>query len=125
MITVKPTAKFKVFRSQMLSILPNIESVYMIYGVKCQITCGTDSHGPDDPHTHGFAYDFSTHAISQSVLKPMHQQLVDELGPDYTVLYDDKNLAEAKYIDTPNSHFHIQYRKSLWHAIIDHERNSS
>ncbi len=121
MITVKDTAHFTVFRSQMTDVLSKIEAVYEAHGVECQITCGTNGHPADDPHTHGFAHDFGTHKIPQSELRPMHEELVAALGPDYTVLYSDKNLAEAVYVDTENAHFHIQLKKILWHAIHDQE----
>ena len=121
MITVKATAHFTVFRTELLIILPRVESIYTLHNVPCEITCGTNGHPSDDPHTHGFAYDFGTHSIPQPQLKPMHEALVTQLGSDYTVLYSDKNLAEAVYVDTPNAHFHIQLRKDLWHKIFDQE----
>ena len=124
MITTKPTAEFSIFRDEMLIALPKIEAVYAKHGIPCEITCGSNGHGLDDPHTHGMAYDLGTHAIPQDSLKVVHMELIDALGLNYTVLYTDKPVTEAVYVDTPNAHFHIQFRKDLWHAIIDKETQS-
>ena len=121
MITVKSTAHFTVFRREMTGVFGVIEDVFRAHNVPCEITCGTDSHPMDDPHPHGFADDFESHQIPQSELKPIHEELIQALGPAYTVLYSDKNLSEAVYVDTPNAHFHIQLRKDLWHAIVAKE----
>ena len=117
MISVKSTASFTGFRKETLHIMDTAENVYMAYGIECEITCGTNGHGPLDPHPHAFALDFGTHAIPQNKLKLIHQELIDRLGPNYTVLYSDKNIDEAVYVDTPNAHFHIQLRKDLWRKL--------
>ena len=116
MIRVKPGVSFAILRREIWSIFDVIEVVYEKRSLTAMITCGTDSHGPNDPHSHAYAVDIGTHEVPQAELKPMHQELADRLGPDYTVLYDDKNIHQAEYIDTPNSHFHIQVRKDIWHA---------
>jgi hypothetical protein len=125
MITVKDTAHFKLLRHEMWSILDIVESVYRARGLTAQITCGTDSHPDTDPHPNAFALDFGTHQIPEDQLKPMHEELIDRLGDKYTVLYNDKNLFEAVYVDTPSAHFHIQVAKAIWHEIVDKEKSNN
>lgn len=124
MITLKPGAQLLILRSEMFGVWVGIELLFKKYGSHCMITCGTDGHPDDDPHTHGFAQDFHCHDVPQQNLQPLHQDLQDLLGDRYTVLYSDKLLGQAVYVDTPNAHFHIQLRKDLWHQIVQTERTS-
>lgn len=122
MITVKSTASFTMLRREMWSILSIVEEVYASKGLTAEISCGTNGHpeSPEhhDPHPHGFALDFSCHDVPLPYLKGMHQELVERLGPTYTVLYNDQNLDNAVYEYGPQPHFHVQTKKEIWHKIM-------
>jgi hypothetical protein len=110
MINIKPGVQFTVLRSEMWGILSAVELMFKQYGSPCTITCGTDSHGPDDPHTHGFALDFRTHDVEPARVMNLKNEIMGLLGSRYFVLLENQGQ------DT--EHIHIQIRKDLWPQLL-------
>lgn len=82
------------------------------------ITCGTDSHGVTDPHSRGTALDLRTRDLTQGQILALHKFLKDELGADFTVLYEVPEkpvgvLGAIAYVNpkATASHIHVQVRK--------------
>ena len=105
MITTKQGVQFSVLRDEMWRIFPIVEQCFP--EGSCMITCGTDSHSDDDPHTHGFALDFRTHGLDG---RAIYSQLREDLTPNYTVILED--------VDGTNEHIHVQVRKDLWRNLL-------
>jgi hypothetical protein len=111
MITCKASVRFAILRVYIWSILERLNTIFQKYGYPVVITCGTEAHGPDDPHTHGFAIDIrSKHIHSQSVKHDIRDELQQALGDIYTVILESEGLE--------NEHIHIQVRKGLWKTLI-------
>ncbi len=110
MIRLKPGAELNILRKEIYEHLAFIEDLFEAHGSHCTITCGTDSHGPDDPHYHGFALDFRTHDLADGEMEEVRNHLRAHLGDTYYVLLEDP--------DGPNCHLHVQVRKGLWRSLI-------
>lgn len=104
MIRVKDGVRFRVLRPEIYRHFQDIDGLFNSLSVECWITCGTDGHGPDDPHTHGFALDLRTKNIPEGQREIMRTRLADLLGVNYTVILE---------VD----HLHIQVRKDLWRTL--------
>ena len=109
------SVQLMVLRPEMWMIFDDISGVFEERGYDCILTCGTNAHGEDDPHTHGFALDFrSKHIHTHAEKIQMHDELERELNVKhanfYTVLLENVGL--------PNEHFHIQVKKGLWRDLI-------
>lgn len=111
MIRCKDSVRFSIIRIEMWAILEKIHATFKRYGYPVIITCGTEAHGPDDPHTHGFALDFrSKHIDRMETKQVIRDELADALGSIYTVIFENPGLAQE--------HFHIQVRKGLWRTLL-------
>jgi hypothetical protein len=84
------------------------------------VTCGTDSHPSDDPHTKGCALDVRTKDLPEGAILALVAALRADLGADFTVLYEVPTtpngvLASIAYVNTGASaaHLHIQLRKGF------------
>jgi hypothetical protein len=111
MITCKDSARFSTLRYEMYSQWDKVESIFKRYGYDCIITCGTDGHGPDDPHPLGFAYDMRSKHIERVETKQVIlEDLRRVLGPIYTVILENPGM--------DNEHFHWQVRKDLWRTML-------
>lgn len=84
------------------------------------ISCGTDSHGPTNPHTRGNAYDVSlANFPSVDAIIECFQALQYTLGHAFTVLFEvpylqtDPRLARIAYVnpDATGKHYHIQVKR--------------
>ena len=113
MIYYKDGISIDGLRPQITGLLTKLDVIFHEHGSHCTITCGTDGHPEDDPHTHGFAVDLRTHDLAIGDVGNVRDEIADACGPDYTVLYEDPG--------GPNSHIHVQYRKDLWHQIMSLE----
>lgn len=90
------------------------------------ISCGSEGHPPDDPHSTGNAFDVSLKTLpnSQAILAA-RASLVQDLGSMFTVLFecpekpDDPLLQSIAYINPEATapHFHIQVRKGAAYPI--------
>lgn len=110
MIRTKESVRFSILRPHIIDILGRVESVFGDHGLDCIITCGTEAHGPDDPHTHGFAIDLRSKHVPDITLK---RRILEDLrrvtGEMYIVLLESECAA--------NEHYHIQIRKDLWRTM--------
>ena len=85
------------------------------------VTCGTDSHGPSDPHTRGVALDIGVKRFTPSVTVKVYAYLSAALGSLFTVLYETPELPldpDLQAIATVNPkasapHVHIQLKKGI------------
>lgn len=84
------------------------------------VTSGTDSHGPDDPHTRGCAFDVRTLDLPEATIFTLVPWLKKKLGQDFTVLYEVPKpplgiLAAVAFVNPKASaaHCHIQLRKGF------------
>lgn len=110
MIRCKESVRFSVLRIEIWAIFEKIVAVFKRYGYPVVITCGTEAHGPDDPHTNGFAIDLRSKHIDRAETKTViRDELAQELGPIYTVLLENTGQAQE--------HFHIQIRRDLWRSL--------
>jgi len=88
------------------------------------VTCGTEAHEPDDPHTKGNALDVRSHSFSLAdknsvfhLIMSYLSDLTDQLGADARVISTSDGLATALFFGfiesegMPNEHFHLQVRK--------------
>jgi hypothetical protein len=111
MITCKDSVRFSVLRYEMFSQWEKVAQVFKKYGFPIIFTCGTEAHGPDDPHTAGFAIDIRSKHITRTETKyVILEELREVLGPVYTVLLENHGA--------DNEHFHIQIRKDLWRTML-------
>lgn len=112
MIKVKEGVRFSIFTDELLYILDVINSIKeKIPTAPCAvITCGSDGHGPNDPHTFGFAVDIRSKHYSSYDIQNVLGWLIRYLGPRYTVIHES--------IGEDNEHIHIQLRKDLWPSRV-------
>ena len=109
MITCKDTVRFSVLRPYIWTILDKLDWVFTVHKAACVITCGTEAHGPDDPHTNGFAVDLRSKHLPAEAKPVVLDELRRVLGGIYTVILENEGE------DT--EHFHIQIRKDLWRSL--------
>jgi len=110
MIRCKESVRFAILRPYIYNHFQSINQLFQGFGVDCIITCGTEAHGADDPHTHGFAVDLrSKHLPDSGTKHAVLQALRDILGVLYTVILESEGQN--------NEHFHIQVRKNLWRTL--------
>ena len=111
MIRCKDSVRFSKLRREVWRTFPIIEETFKYYEIVPTITCGTEAHGQDDPHTNGYALDVRSKNLPDIDTKRIIlNELIQSLGPDYTVLLEN----EGKY----NEHFHIQIKKGLWRTLL-------
>ena len=111
MIKVKAGVRFSVFRREIYTIFDDVEEAFALKGYDAIITCGTEAHKEDDPHTHGFAIDLrSKHVRNLEDKRAIRDWLKDALGNRYTVLLEN--------VEQDQEHFHVQIRKSLWRNLL-------
>lgn len=88
------------------------------------VTCGTDSHGPTDPHTRGRALDIRTIGLSDDTVVGLYSALSALAGPDFVVLYESPRavtgpleaISPARRLVNPKAsapHLHAQLRKGI------------
>lgn len=84
------------------------------------ITCGTEAHPAEDPHTRGEAYDVRSDGMPEATVLAFVQFLRKNLGTLFTVLYEVPTLPSGvlrtvAYLNPHATapHFHIQVRKDM------------
>ena len=108
-------------RPQISAKLSSIEGVFNDAGSQLTLTCTTGSHKDNDPHTHGFAIDCRTAGMTPAKATGIATMLQHTLGDEYYVQYEARIVNEANQV-IRGDHIHIQYRKDLWHAVIEKEK---
>lgn len=100
-MTCKPSVRFKAFTPALLRILRAVWTV----APTSVITSANDSgHSPTSRHYTNEAIDLRTRDLpTESAKRALATALRAELGPAFTVLYEDPG--------GPNQHLHIQPRK--------------
>ena len=99
------------WRPEIERLLVPLDIIMHQHGTNLMITCGTDGHGPDDPHTHGFAIDIRTHDLRHPV--EVRDEIAVMAGNSYYILLEDPGQ--------DNEHIHIQVYKGLWQEILAKE----
>lgn len=99
-------------------ILAALERCAQVIQHDLVVTCGCDSHGPDDPHTKGQAFDVRSHDLTpqqkSQLLSAMMQALSE--GPQDVVTPKDGGYVTQHFfgwLEHPgaeNEHFHWQQR---------------
>lgn len=110
MIRCKESVRFAILRPYIYNHFQAFNQIFKRFGVDCIITCGTEAHSIDDPHTHGLAVDLrSKHLPTSEAKHEALEALRQELGPLYTVILENEGKDQE--------HFHVQVRKNLWRTI--------
>lgn len=117
-VRVKPGCQFAVLAPAGIRILGAADVVARRVGVDLEVSCGSEGHAPDDPHTLGEAFDFSVHGFGVDQVLRVRADLMDNLGSAFTVLYEcpstpaDLRLATIAYINAGATapHLHVQRR---------------
>lgn len=106
-LTVKATARFKVFTPALLHILVRAERLAdaLTEVDEIVITSANDStHGEGSRHYTNEALDFRTHNWpSRESVRWFRRELEEQLGPQFRVLLESEG--------TPNEHLHAQVKK--------------
>jgi hypothetical protein len=113
MITTKVGVSLSGLRPQLQEILQAVSSLVEGYGIPFVVTSTTDSHAPEDVHSHGFAFDLRVHGLSVEQQGLLSQEIQFAVGSNYYVLLE--NAGES------NEHIHIQLRGWLWKPIVEAE----
>ncbi len=102
-------------------IIGALERCAQVVGHDLVITCGSDSHGPDDPHSKGQAFDVRSHDLTPaqktSLLSAMMQSLCGN-APDVVQPKDGGFVTQhffgwLEHAGADNEHFHFQQRNGV------------
>lgn len=112
-------AHFAVIAPAGFRILAVLDTATRILQQDLLITCGTEDHAPEDPHSRGEAYDVRVRGIPPTVLVKLVLLLTQTLGPRFTVLLEtpvpliDPVLSAIQTINVhaTGPHLHIQQKK--------------
>lgn len=109
-------------------ILGALESAARALDLNLIITCGTEDHPADDPHTRGEAYDIRVRDLSVenmiSVIHFLHEAFVPDA---FTVLletpigFSDPRLVAIQYLNPQASgpHLHVQPKKGTVYPPVE------
>lgn len=102
-------------------ILGALERCAQVLQRELVITCGSDSHGPDDPHSKGEAFDVRSHDLTpaqkQLLLSAMLQALSE--GPQDVISQKDGGYVTGHFFGwlehagEITEHFHFQQRNNV------------
>ena len=110
MLYCKDSVRFKILRPYVYELFTRLNEIFREYALDCIITCGTEAHKDDDPHTHGFAVDIRSKHIPDTETKhAILAKLRASCGQLYTVLLENEG--------DDNEHFHCQVKKDLWRSL--------
>lgn len=119
-LRTKAGVEFAQIQAGGFRLLGALEATAREMGRILTITCGTEGHGPTDPHTRGLAYDVSVLGMAPDDLVLLRAHLMEALPADlFTVLYEVPQLpgpGVLQAIATLNTrasapHLHLQVRK--------------
>lgn len=120
-IRLKPGCQTSILAPSGIRILGALERCAQVLGRDLVLTCGSDSHGPDDPHTKGHAFDVRSHdlppAQKQQLLSAMMQALSE--GPQDVISPKDGGYVTGHFFGwlehagEITEHFHFQQRNGV------------
>lgn len=109
-------------------ILAALDNATRLIGADLTITCGTEGHGPDDPHTLGEGYDVRVRGLTTPTILKLLTFLHQLLPPSYfTVLletptaFTDPDLVKVQYLNphATAAHLHIQKKRGTVYPPTD------
>jgi hypothetical protein len=118
-VRVRPGVKFDRIAPAGFVLLAHFHSATRVLGVDLVISCGTEGHADEDPHSSGEAYDLSVAVWTVDVILRVRAFLQNALGPLFTVLYEtpfvpsEPRLAAIATVNPAATapHLHAQRRK--------------
>lgn len=133
LVTARASAKFDLIAPAGFQIIGALVLVARQCDVDLTITCGSDSHGPSDPHSTGEAYDVSVQGFAPATIARITEALRETLGGAFTVLYEcpskpsDPLLADLAYVNpaATGPHWHLQRRKNTTYPQAAGAKNAS
>ncbi len=110
-----------------IRILAALDNATRVLNIDLVITCGTEDHAPDDPHTRGEAYDIRVRGIPTALLLKLITFLQQVLGPLFTILLEtpvtllEPQLAAIQTINPHATapHLHIQSKRGTIYPPLD------
>src|SRR6266853_1023663 len=125
-VRVKPGVSFDVIAPGGFRILEALGFVARRCARDLTISCGSEDHPADDPHTRGEAFDVSVAALDIPSIVMVRAELVVQLGPAFTVLYEsptkptDPRLQLIVYMNAGATapHLHVQVKKGTAYPPI-------
>lgn len=120
-------ASFAVIQPAGFRILAALDNATRLLGVDLVITCGTEDHPPDDPHTHGEAYDVRVRGLTTPIILKLIAYLKQMLPSDlFTILletpvpFTDPQLVPWQYLNpqATAAHLHVQKKKNTIYPPI-------
>jgi hypothetical protein len=107
MIRSKESVRFAYLRPCIYNLFEPLDATFREFKADCIITCGTEAHGTDDPHTYGFAIDLrSKHIATNEDKHAILEKIKAACGVLYYVILENEG--------TDTEHYHLQIRKDLW-----------
>lgn len=118
-VRARPGVRFDRIQPAGFCLLAGLHEAAQACRIDLLISCGTEAHGPDDPHTLGEALDLSVREMEVHTLLDLKVCLERWYGPLFTVLYEVKELPtdpRLLAICTVNpkataAHLHLQRKK--------------
>ena len=103
-LLVKSDVALSGISKEIVRIIPLVMDEYETLNQDLMITSGLEGvHLAHSRHYDGDALDFKTHGVLRQDLVKIRNDLIFNLGSQYTVLIEDLGL--------PNEHMHIQYNR--------------
>ena len=102
MILLKPGARIRGLKTEILFAILVVQEVHADYDLDCIVTSVTDGvHGHASKHYSGFAADFRTKHWSAAIKHQIVSVIKEALGADYDVV--------LLYEGEANEHLHVEY----------------
>ena len=120
-ISFKAGCQTSILAASGVRILGALERCAQVLQRELVITCGCDSHPPNDPHSKGEAFDVRSHDLTPaqktSLLSSMMQALSE--GPQDLILQKDGGYVTSHFFgwlehaDQVTEHLHFQQRNGI------------
>jgi len=121
MLRTLSSVRFARLHPSGIRILSALSDVSERFNIDYTITCGSEGHKSEDPHTLGKAFDVRTKDLSDVELRNLMSEMRAHLGPGFTVLYEVRStaglsFARAGLVSLVNpkasaEHLHVQVKK--------------
>jgi hypothetical protein len=125
-LRVKPSVVFATIRPGGFRLIAALDTATRVMGQDLLISCGTEGHAFDDPHTRGEAVDLSVNGFAEGQILALVDYLRKQLGPSFTVLYEVPTkpsgvLASMAYVNPGATapHLHLQVKKGVVYPPAD------
>ncbi len=121
-LSAYPSALFEPMTPAGFRLLASLDNTAKLLGLSLAVTCGSDGHGPDDPHTRGLAYDVSLRGLTPGQILDVLESLQALLPrKEFTILlespvpFSDPRLVAVQFLNphATGPHLHLQLRKGL------------